>query len=137
MFTRITGLLSSAALVLTLAGCAPARSVEAFCGTIAEHRDRYLASMSSAGNGDDPLASLLAVLAAVGDLKAMWVELAEVAPEEISADAEAVRDLWIAQEEAAVRQDWVAIVSNALLNAAAVARVEQYVTEQCGAEYAP
>lgn len=137
MITRVTGTITAAALVLTLAGCAPARSVEAFCDTIGSHRDRYVTSMQAAAEGGDALGGLLGAIAAIGDLKTMWIELAKVAPLDIATDVEAVRDLWIAQEDAAARQDWLAIASNALLNAAAVARVERYVTQQCGAGHAP
>lgn len=118
-------------LMISVVGCGggSGRSIEAYCTTMAEHRDSYLASM---GNTED-LTGLLNAVGAIGDLKNMWKELAEVAPEEIRQDTEAVRDAWIKIEDAAVSGDNRTLFGQSLFNSAALERVDAYMIEHCGA----
>lgn len=92
-----------------------------------KHRDRYL---TSTGSPDD-LMGLFNTVSAIGDLKTMWKELADVAPEEIRADTEAVHNSWIKAEDAAVAGDYMTLFGNALFNSAAMSRVDQYMIDHC------
>jgi hypothetical protein len=125
-------------LALSLVGCGggSARSAEAYCGTVAKHRDRYLTSMDAATSSGG-LSGLLGGVAAIGDIKNMWIELAKVAPSEIQTDTEAVRDAWKASEDAALKRDYFGALAAALTNRAASQRVNDYIVEECGAAYAP
>lgn len=128
-----------AVLAVSLAGCgggASARSVEAYCSTVAKYRDRYLSAMDAA-NSSGGLGGLLTGVAAIGDIKNMWVDLAKVAPDDIQTDTEAVRDAWKQAEEASQNGNYLGAITAALTNGAASQRVSDYITENCGAEYAP
>jgi hypothetical protein len=63
-----------------------------------KHKARYLQAMGQAnseisgGDVGGALTGLAGGVAAIGDLTQMWDELADVAPEEISADVAKVRD---------------------------------------------
>lgn len=103
------------------------RSVEAYCTTMAKHRDQYLTAM---GNTDD-LMGILGAVGAVGDLKNMWVELAKVAPKEIQTDTGSVRDSWIKLEDAAIKGDYRTLLGTALFNSASLDRVDQYMIDNC------
>ncbi len=124
------------ALSLSACGGGSERSVEAYCNTVAKHRDRYLSAMDAA-NSSGGLSGLLGGIAAIGDIKNMWVDMAEVAPDEIQTDTEAVRDAWKASEEASLKGDYIGAFTAALTNSAATQRVNDYIVEHCGAEYAP
>lgn len=106
------------------------RSTEAFCSTMEEHKTRYLEAWSQA-SGEGAVAGLVGGASAVGDLKIMWDELAEVAPDEIRPDAEAVRDAWKQQEDAAKNGDWMGAVAGGLMNSGSMSRVDQYARENC------
>jgi len=125
----IAGLLA----VLPLASCSSEsseNSVEAYCGTLNEHKRSYLASMEAASNPASA-ADILGGVAAVGDLKIMWSELADVSPDEIRADTENVRDTWADVENAAVNGDWASALLTGLLNAGSFQRVDAFVREHC------
>jgi hypothetical protein len=125
-------------LALSLSGCGggSARSAEAYCKTVGKHRDRYLSAMDAATSSGG-LSGLLGGIAAIGDIKNMWVDLAKVAPSEIQTDTEAVRDAWKASEDASLKGDYVGALAAALTNGAASERVNDYIVEKCGAAYAP
>jgi hypothetical protein len=126
-------------LLLPLSACGGSsskRSVEAYCDTVAKRRDRYLSAMDAA-NGSGGLGGLLGGFAAIGDIKTMWVDLAKVAPDEIQTDTEAVRDSWEETEDAAKSGDYISVISNAIINSSAAERVNDYITDNCGAENAP
>lgn len=110
-------------------GCAPARSVEAFCSTMDKHKTAYLEQMNSADGGS--LNGLFTAVGAMGDLKIMWDELATVAPSEIQADVESVAETWKKQEDNASNGNWLGSLSTALLNTGAISRVDTYVRENC------
>lgn len=125
-------------LLLTLSACggASARTVTAYCDTVAKHRDRYLAAMDEASSAGG-LEGLFAGVGAIGDIKNMWSDLAKVAPDEIQTDTEAVRDAWKATEDAANSGDFFGVFSSAFSNSGPTERVNDYIGENCGAEYAP
>ena len=125
-------------LALSLSACdgGVARSVQEYCNTVGKYRDRYLSAMDAA-NSSGGLGGLLGGIAAIGDIKNMWVDLAKVAPDEIQTDTEAVRDAWNQTADAAQKGDYVGVITTSLANSAASQRVEDYITEKCGAEYAP
>ena len=114
---------------MLLTACAVTRDSATYCETVATHKDRYLNSMSQAAEGS--LGDLLTGLSAIGDLKNMWVALAEVAPEEIRIDTEAVRDAWIAQEKAAANGDVGGALISGLLNSGSMSRVDSYIRDNC------
>lgn len=122
-------LLLTGMMMITLAGCggSEARSVEAYCKTMAKHRDQYLAAMSNTGD----LAGILGAAGAIGDLKIMWDEMAKVAPNEIRSDTEAVRDSWKKAEEAAISGDFQTLLGNALFNSGPIERVDAYIIANC------
>lgn len=120
----LTGLL----MLGCLTGCSgETRSVEAYCTTMVKHRDQYLAAM---GNTNE-LMGILGAASAIGDLKLMWDEMAKVAPSDIRADTEAVRDSWRKAEEAAIGGDFQALLGNALFNSGPVERVDAYIIANC------
>lgn len=112
------------------------RSIEAYCHTVAKHRDRYLSAMDTATSSGG-LGGLLGGVAAIGDIETMWADLAKVAPDDIQTDTEAVRDAWKETEDAAKSGDYLGVLTSALTNANATQRVNTYIEEKCGAEYAP
>ncbi len=103
------------------------RSVEAYCTTMAKHRDQYLTAMDT--NAD--LAGLLGAAGAIGDLKIMWDAMAEVAPEDIRKDTEAVRDSWREAEDAAISGDYRKLFGNAIFNSGPIERVDAYIIANC------
>ncbi|OOP59417.1 hypothetical protein BMF89_20490 [Arthrobacter sp. SRS-W-1-2016] len=96
-----------------------------------KHKELYLSAMNSDPNGKNPLGSLLNAASAIGDLKSMWKDMADVAPDEIRSDTESVRDAWAKQEDAAVSGDWKALVGGAIFNAGPMSRVDAYVRQHC------
>lgn len=101
MFTVTTAV----ALAFSAAGCGTTRSAEAYCATMDEHKERYLAAFEDAhadltsGDGADALVGSAQAVAAIGDLRIMWRQLADVAPPEIQADVEQIRDVTESQFE--------------------------------------
>jgi len=138
MARQIGRAIAAVALVSAAAACLTAcsgstRSVEAFCSTMEEHKQAYLGQMEAAqGAGID---GLLTAISAVGDLKLMWKELAEVAPSDIQTDVEAVSEAWQKQEDNAGAGDWMASITTALLNSGSMSRVDTYVRENCDGDY--
>jgi hypothetical protein len=124
------------AFSLSACGGGSARSVKTYCDTVAKHKDRYLTAMDAATSSDS-LTGLLGGIAAIGDIKNMWVDLAKVAPDEIQTDTEAVRDTWTKVEEASTSGDFIGAITTGLMNSAAEQRVNDYIVKNCGAEYAP
>lgn len=120
-----------AGLVMT-AGCSSPRSVQAYCAAMEQHKSLYLSAMNSDPNGKNPVAGLLNAASAIGDLKSMWKDMADAAPEEIRSDTESVRDAWAKQEDAAISGDWKAIIGGAIVNAGPMSRVGAYVGQHCG-----
>lgn len=116
--------------VLVLSGCAVKGSMEQYCETLASHRESYLQAMGAATDPSSA-ADVLGGVSAIGDLKSMWREMAEVAPEEIRSDTESVRDAWSKVEDSAARGDWGAALFAGLLNAGAMERVDAYVRQHC------
>jgi hypothetical protein len=123
-------------LVACGSGSGSARSVKAYCDTVAKYRDRYLTAMDAA-NSAGGLGGLLGGVSAIGDIKNMWVDMAKVAPDDIQTDTEAVRDAWKQAEDASVKGDYFGAITTALMNSAASQRVNDYIITNCGAEYAP
>ncbi|MCJ1707122.1 hypothetical protein [Microbacterium sp. VKM Ac-2923] len=118
-----------AAVTVAAAGCAPTRSVEAFCSTMDKHKTAYLEQMNTADSGG--LGGLFTAVGAVGDLKIMWDELATVAPSEIQPDVESVAETWKKQEDNASNGNWLGSLSTALLNTSAISRVDAFVRDKC------
>lgn len=135
---RLSILTVAIILALSLSACVggSGRSVQAYCDTVAKYRDRYLSAMDAATSSGG-LAGILGGVAAIGDIKNMWVDMAKVAPDEIQTDTEAVRDAWKQSEDASLKGDYLGALTAALTNSAATQRVNDYIVEHCGAEYAP
>lgn len=137
-----TGPRSAAVILVTLmcvglGACSAPRSVEAYCDVVAEHKERYVTAMSNVNSTDDPLSGLAGTVSALGDLSRMWEEAADVAPDDIRSDVEAVRDGWAQQFEAAEKMisDPLGGIAGSILgglaNAGSMARVDQYTTANC------
>lgn len=129
--TALTVAVAASAVMLT--GCSAGRSIEAFCNTMEEHKEAYLEQMDAAQGAG--LGGLLTAVSAVGDLKTMWKELAEVAPEDIRSDVESVSETWQKQEDNAASGDWLASIATGLLNSGSMSRVDSYVRENCDGDY--
>lgn len=147
MRNTVTGV--ALALSVLLAGCDPQgteasgssepnknRSVETFCETVAKHKDRYLETMAGADTTDG-LLNLLRAVSAVGDLRSMWTDLAATAPADISSDAQAVSEGWNSSTAAVISRDYAGVIATALLTNGAASRLNSYIAEKCGTEYAP
>lgn len=125
----VPAVLLMSAVLLSATGCAPTRSVAAFCSTMDKHKQAYLEQMDSADSGS--LDGLFTAIGAMGDLKLMWDELATVAPPEIQADVESVAETWKTQEDNASNSNWLGSLSTMLLNSGPISRVDTYVRENC------
>lgn len=133
-----------AAVLVLISACGSGRSVEAYCSVLEEHKTQYLERFDEANEqlADETLEGFVSGLAggmgAIGDLQQMWEELAEVAPEEIRADVETVRDNYADQldlaEESAT--DPLAALGSALmgglLSSGSWSRVDEWTAENCG-----
>lgn len=124
----ITSVLLAAALVAS--GCQNGRSVAAFCSTMDKYKSRYLAQMDSAQKSDAFTGSLGAI-AAIGDLNTMWRELADVAPEEIKADTEAVRDSWEKSSGQAIGGQLLSGIAASMMSANSLARIDDFDKKNC------
>lgn len=138
MMSKSRTLIAAIVLALTLSACGSgtARSVEAYCDTVAQHRDRYLSAMDAATSSGG-LDGLLGGVSAIGDINNMWSDLAGVAPDEIRSDTEAVKEAWEESEEAASSGDIFGMFTSAFTNLGPTERVNTYIAENCGAEYVP
>ncbi|CAN5160779.1 hypothetical protein BH11ACT4_BH11ACT4_24570 [soil metagenome] len=131
MNMTLVGIAAIAGIVsVGLVGCSSERSVEAFCGVLVDGRDQYFQATSASSSGT--LGDLIDTASALADLQRMWNKLAEVAPEEIRGDAEAVRDAWKQQTDAAVDGNWAGAVVGAIANAGPIGRLDQYARNNCG-----
>ncbi|GAA4473756.1 hypothetical protein GCM10023190_06460 [Enteractinococcus fodinae] len=85
----------------------------------------------------DPISGIVTLIAAMGDLNRMWEEAAEVAPEDIQTDVEAVRDAWAQQLETAEKMasDPLGGLASSLMtgitSAGSMQRVDTYTAENC------
>lgn len=140
----VTALVAVAAI--GLAGCGTGRSVAAYCDTFfdrgEEFRQRYLAIDAES----DPLSALAQLAATPRDLATLFGDLAAVAPEEIGADVETLRDHFDQQadelgddagEVFSGPMGALGAVSGDLLAGLSVApalqRFDSWTTEHCGA----
>lgn len=140
---RLTLGIAAALLVALLPGCGSARSLEAYCATLEEHKDRYLSAMSEAtaamemNSLEGLVGGMAQAVTAMGDLRIMWAEIAEVAPEEIAADVEAVAESWEQQEEMAKEildnplGALVGGITNSMMSAGSIQRVNDYTAANC------
>jgi hypothetical protein len=131
-------------VVAGLGGCAQSRSPDAFCEVMAEHRDRYEVATSSAiaavegGDAAGLITGTAGMIAALGDLQLMWDELADVAPDEIVADVEKVRDHNQEQLDSvgdAISDPFGALagsLASGLVNSGSYTRLNDYADEHCG-----
>lgn len=117
-------------------GSPTARSSKNYCAVVAKHKDRYLSAMSAASS-TNAITGLLSAIGAIGDLQNMWTELAQVAPEEIRVDTEAVKTAWDKIQDASLNHNYVKAASVALTNMGPSRRVNTYISKTCGPEYAP
>ena len=108
-----------------------------------KHKARYLQAMGQANSeisGGDlggALTGLAGGVAAIGDLTQMWDELADVAPEEISADVAKVRDSYadgLAASKNSMSDPLGAIGSQligGMLASGSMSRVDAWTRQNC------
>lgn len=141
MTNRCAGLCLILLSVVPLSACGDGRSPEAFCSTMDRHKERYLDATDAAlgnverGDGVGMLAGTVQMVTALGDLQVMWKELAEVAPEDIQADVETIRDTTEQQLDAATSGDPASTLTSSVLSGltsvGSYQRVDAYVREHC------
>ena len=125
-------------------GCAPTRSVEAFCATYHDEKAAFIDKYNERQDAVDSMEGLDGIvlglgsaIEAVGDTKVMFDKLEAVAPEEIQADVAAVRDSLQQQLEAAgeVASDPFGAFGSGLVSGLASMgswdRVDHYIQENC------
>lgn len=109
-----------------------------------EHKERYLDAwaeadqQASSGRALGVLEGIATGIGAMGDLAQMWEALAEVAPEEIREDTEAVRDAYADQLESSKGAvdnplgSFASSLMTGLQTAPALERIDEYVRATCG-----
>lgn len=90
-------LVAVVAASLLLAGCGTQRSTEAFCRVLEEQKQQYLETydadqLDGMSEGDQLFGGIGLTLGAMGEIPLIYRKLADVAPEEIRADTEAVAE---------------------------------------------
>lgn len=80
---------------------------------------------------------MLGGVAAIGDIKNIWGDLAKVAPEEIKTDTEAARAAWKASEDAAKKGDQLDVLTNTFIGSGPSERGNDCIVQNCEAENAP
>lgn len=142
----LAGVALLVALALPACGSGPERSVEAYCTTLEQEQERILADFegqmaAAEGTEDEFLGALMAFgagLGAIGELEIYGDKLAEVAPEEIRVDVEAVASSIEEQNEAAkdAASDPLGALGSALIgslmSAGSFQRVGEWTYEHCG-----
>lgn len=95
-----------------------------------KHKARYLAAVSGA-QSEGGLVALIGTASAVGDLRTMWVELAQSAPDDIRIDSESVSNAWLKQEENAASGDISGALATAILYSGSMGRVDAFARANC------
>lgn len=139
----LTTVTTTVVLTIAATACGPARSTEAYCATMEKHKERYLSAFEDAnanlesGDGAAALVGSAQAVAAIGDLRTMWRELADVAPSEIQGDVEQIRDVTDDQFERAkeaLDDPLGAMAGNLLdgvMSAGSYQRVDTFTRENC------
>jgi hypothetical protein len=130
--------LCAALAALTLSGCAPERSVEAYCQTFADGMAQIQNDHPElGGTGQDPLVALANAVGAWGDFIALTDRLADVAPADVSSDVERVHDTLQGQVDA-MKDVWkdpigflIGQVVSGLVNSPAFERMSAYTEANC------
>lgn len=138
-------LLAALALSSSLSACGgPERTPEAFCEVMDLHRERFedatgnALTLAERGDAAGLLGGTAQMVSALGDLQVMFDELAEVAPDDIRADAKRVRDTnrdMLESAEEAVNDPVGALVgglAGGLINSGSYTRLNDYAGEHCG-----
>lgn len=145
---RVWALVAVVVVALSGVSCGggPERSTESFCATLRSEKarilDQFNATSHSADASGDDLASLFAGLGgsiqALGELRAYFHKLAEVAPDEIRTEAELVADNYDEQMDAAgdAGSNPLGALTSSLFNGLAVSgqldRLNQFAVSNCG-----
>lgn len=109
-------------LLASVTGCS-GRSEAAFCSTMEKYKSEILDLSDSA--------DLLGSVGALSEMKAMWVDLAKVAPPEIQSDVEIVRDSWAKAESVALDGDLIGSLGIGLGMMGSLSDVDTYVRQHC------
>lgn len=137
---------SCVALALLLASCSSSeRSKDAFCDRLHEGKQEIVAHMnetagtgSQSGEADDPFMSLLAIGGGVVELRDFTHDLAEVAPNEIKDDMQALADYadQVFQQVGKSIDDPLGAGLNTAMGAISIQRnlraVDAFAEENCG-----
>lgn len=132
-------------LVSALATGCSVRSVDAYCSTFYGEGQEFRQRLIDAEATGEPVGLVVQLLAVPRDLAVFFGELAEVAPEDIRADVETVRDLYDAQADG-LGEDAADLfggparaiggiagdLMSGLAAAPALQRIDEWTTANCG-----
>lgn len=118
--------------VVALAACGSddGRSLAAYCDTFWSGA-RELHATLDAQASDDPVAAVAAVFSSIGDLGVLFDEMARVAPDDIRADTEAIRDAVRSLPGSGGSGDIVSAIVSGLTSAGSFDRVNAYLRDNC------
>lgn len=128
------------AIVGLSTSCGQSRSVESFCETYQNEKATYLERYGGgvASSGDelaDVFNGILMLGSALGDVIIIFEKLADVAPDDIVSDVEAIHDALERQRDSAASLDSLEIlgatVTSAVITGGSWQRVSDYITLNC------
>lgn len=130
---------AAAALAALATGCGSERSAEAYCKAFYAKAAPIRQSYVDAGDGaqQDPLAALVKVLSAPGDLTSIFDGMVDHAPDDIKGDTVVVRDSFKQLQDSmgkAIGNPLEALgegVAGSLTSAGAMERVGAYLDKHC------
>lgn len=136
---RVSAVVAGIALVSCISGCAPTRSVEAYCAVKEKHKERFETPANRANSNPDLLFGSLQMASVIGDLALMFEEAAEVAPQDIASDVEKTAKYFAQQEDMAreMLKDPLAGFMHAfgdgIMSSGSLMRVDEYTAKNCPA----
>lgn len=123
-------------LALVVVACSGGRSVEAYCDEVDDGFARMAANTDGSGGGG--FDQFLVVVSNVGEMNRLLSRLADVAPDEIRSDVEAVADSWerqgeqIGQAASNPLAGLAQIFVDSMLVSASTEAVESWTVANCG-----
>ncbi len=126
--------------IATITGCGQSRSVESFCETYQNEKtaylERYGGGVTSTGDDlTDVFNGILTLGSAMGDVIIIFEKLADVAPDEIAPDVEAIHESLERQRDSAGSLDPIEILgtglTSAIMTGGSWQRVSDYIALNC------